>query len=169
MGLVLTLFIIGVIGFGLFLILTPAQQNEVSKVVTGVTFEDVFVKQIDDPQTVINEASIVETRNIDDFCDAKLPNGFTDVILNFDDVQSSGMCFPIENLKIFSCSLRKLIDGSIQEVCKADIFLSDRAGIFNGIQTDSNGLGFIELQCEVGNRWADCENIRGFSFLSFLP
>jgi len=169
MGLGLTLFIIGVIGFGLFLILTPAQQNEVSKVVTGVTFEDVFVKQIDDPQTVINEASIVETRNIDDFCDAKLPNGFTNIVLNFDNVLSSGMCFPIENLQIFSCSQRKLIDGSIQEICIADIFLSDRSGVFNGIQTDSNGLAFIELDCEVGIKWAECEEQKGFALLSFLP
>jgi len=162
---------IGIITIILFVFIID--ENDISRSVTGITFKDV-VNQIDDTSTptdeIINiETKNIETRNIDDFCDTKLPNGFTNVLLNYDNVLSSGMCFPIENLQIFSCSQKKLIDGSIQQICIADIFLSDRSGIFNGLQTDSNGLAFIELDCEVGNKWAECEDHRGFALLSFLP
>ena len=165
--------IVGVVVFVIFGFILPIQENDISEQITGTTIGEV-TKYTPEEQVIID--NIIDTEpnettsvKIDRVCDELYPNGFTNVILDYDNVINYGTCFPISTLDTLSCDDKKLLSGNILEICIADIYLGTRSGLFNGIQTDSNGLAFIELDCNIGSKWAECQAQKGFPLFSFIP
>src|SRR3990167_6861232 len=129
------IIIVGIIIVGVFfIVLFPLNENEVSKQVTGKTINDF---NIPIPDTNNNQQGKSPTL-IDIECNSLYPNGFGNVILDYNKVLESGNCFPIENLDIQKCEKKKLLLGDILEICVADIIFYDRDGVrAHGITTDT--------------------------------